>query len=160
MSIEVRGNLPGLRRPLGTSSPTTWSHSLYHRRQRPAGHPDRWGSLGWGLPLTRSTTPCPRFLHYLFSAAGQAVAEKTFGVVPAVASLNGPTPCGAPAGGPANSEAYVIAANTATIAPQTPAPSHPVQHRRPQRRDRGDHGGQSIAKAFTNSKPRWSRPTR
>ena len=49
------------------------------------------------------------------------MAEKTFGVVPAVGSLNGPTALWrTQPGGPANSSAFVAAANSATIAPQTP----------------------------------------
>ena len=92
------------------------------------------------------------FLHYLFSAPGQAVAEKTFGVVPAVASLNGPTALWRTlSGGPANSEAYVIAANTATIAPQTPGTVFTLSNTDvPNAVTAATTGHQSIAKAFTN----------
>ena len=91
-------------------------------RSKVAVIPTGGGSLGWCLaPGAVHNKVALAFLHYLFSAAGQAVAEKTFGVVPAVASLNGPNALWRHlTGGPANSEAYVIAANTATIAPQTP----------------------------------------
>jgi hypothetical protein len=68
------------------------------------------------------------FLKYLFSSAGQTVAEDTYGVIPAVPSLNGPSAAWRHlAGGPApdtsfptNNNAWTIDASKAIIAPQTP----------------------------------------
>ena len=120
MSIEVRGNLPGLQQAIGSK----FAYNVVPMPSITAADgmqviPTGGGSLGWGLAPNAVHNPLAlAFLHYLFSAAGQAVAEKTFGVVPAVASLNGPTALWrTQAGGPANSAAFVIAANSATIAP-------------------------------------------
>ncbi len=84
------------------------------------------------------------------------MAEKTFGVVPAVASLNGPTALWRThPGGPANSEAYVIAANTATIAPQTPGTVFTLSNTDvPNAVTAATTGHQCIAKAFTNLQAR------
>jgi hypothetical protein len=115
--------------------------------------PTGGGSLGWGLAPGAVHNPVAiAFLHYLFSAAGQAVAEKTFGVVPAVASLNGPDALWrTQSGGPANSEAYVVAAKTATIAPQTPGTVFTLSNTDvPNAVTAATTGGQSIAKAFHN----------
>ncbi len=92
MSIEVRGNLPGLQQAIGTK----FNYNVVPMPSITAANgkqviPTGGGSLGWGLaPNALHNSLAIAFLHYLFSAAGQAVAEKTFGVVPAVASLNGP----------------------------------------------------------------------
>ena len=153
MSIEVRGNLPGLQQAIGKQVPVRRrADAVDHGRQREAGHPDRRWQPGWGLAPGAVHNPLAiAFLKYLFSAAGQAVAEKTFGVVPAVASLNGPTALWrTQTGGPANSEAYVIAANTATIAPQTPGTVFTLSNTDiPNAVTAATTGGQSIAKAFT-----------
>ena len=113
MAIEVRGNLPGLMQDIGSkfkydvapmpSIPVHGKHVI----------PTGGGSLGWCLAPNAVNNPLAlAFLKYLFSAPGQAAAEKTFGVVPAVASLNGPNALWRHLkGGPANSQAYVIAAN-------------------------------------------------
>jgi hypothetical protein len=68
------------------------------------------------------------FIKYLFSAAGQKVLEDTFGVIPSVPSLNGPTAewrhlAGGPGPNqsfPQNNNAWSIDAKYAIIAPQTP----------------------------------------
>ena len=154
MSIEVRGNLPGLQQAIGNK----FSYNVVPMPSITAANgkqviPTGGGSLGWGLAPNAVHNPLAlAFLHYLFSAAGQAVAEKTFGVVPAVASLNGPTALWrTQTGGPANSEAYVIAADTATIAPQTPGTVFTLSNTDvPNAVTAATTGGQSIAKAFTN----------
>ncbi len=153
MSIEVRGNLPGIQQAIGTSFnynvvPMPSITGANGKQVIPTGG----GSLGWGLAPGAVHNPVAiAFLHYLFSAAGQAVAEKTFGVVPAVASLNGPTALWrTQPGGPANSEAYVIAARTATIAPQTPGTVFTLSNTDvPNAVTAATTGGESIAKAFT-----------
>ena len=154
MSIEVRGNLPGLQQAIGTK----FAYNVVPMPSITAANgkqviPTGGGSLGWGLaPNAVHNALAIAFLKYLFSAAGQAVAEKTFGVVPAVASLNGPMALWrTQPGGPANSEAYVIAANTATIAPQTPGTVFTLSNTDvPNAVTAATTGGQSIAKAFTN----------
>jgi multiple sugar transport system substrate-binding protein len=154
MSIEVRGNLPGLQQAIGSK----FAYNVVPMPSITAADgmqviPTGGGSLGWGLAPNAVHNPLAlAFLHYLFSAAGQAVAEKTFGVVPAVASLNGPTALWrTQPGGPANSEAYVIAADTATIAPQTPGTVFTLSNTDiPNAVTAATTGGQSIAKAFTN----------
>jgi hypothetical protein len=68
------------------------------------------------------------FLRYLFSAAGQKVGEDTFGIIPAVPSLNGPSAAwrhltGGPGPGqtfPSNNSPWSFDASKAIIAPQTP----------------------------------------
>ena len=114
--------------------------------------PTGGGSLGWTVAPDAVGNPLVlAFLHYLYSADGQAVAEKTFGVVPAVASLNTPDALWrTQPGGPANSEAYVIAADTATIAPQTPGTVFTLSNTDvPNAVTAATTGHQSIAKAFT-----------
>jgi multiple sugar transport system substrate-binding protein len=152
MSIEVRGNLPGLQQDIGTKFqydvvPMPSIPGVGGKQVIPTGG----GSLGWGLAPNAVKNPLAlAFLKYLFSAAGQAVAEQTFGVVPAVASLNGPTALWrTQTGGPANSEAYVIAAKTATIAPQTPGTVFSLSNTDiPNAVTAATTGHRSIAKAF------------
>jgi len=154
MSIEVRGNLPGLMQDIGTKFaydvvPMPSITGANGKQVIPTGG----GSLGWTVAPNALNNPLViAFLKYLFSADGQAVAEKTFGVVPAVASLNGPTALWrTQPGGPANSEAYVIAANTATIAPQTPGTVFTLSNTDiPNAVTAATTGHQSYAKAFTN----------
>jgi multiple sugar transport system substrate-binding protein len=123
MAIEVRGNLPTIQQ--GVGSKFAYDVAPMPSIPGPSGSavvPTGGGSVGWTITSgVKNTANALAFLKYLFSADGQAVAEKTFGVVPAVGSLNGPTALWrTQAGGPANSSAFVIAANSATIAPQTP----------------------------------------
>ena len=154
MSIEVRGNLPGLQQSIGSK----FQYNVVPMPSVTAASgtqviPTGGGSLGWGLAPGAVHNPLAiAFLRYLYSAPGQAVAEKTFGVVPAVASLNGPTALWRTlSGGPANSEAYVIAANTATIAPQTPGTVFSLSNTDiPNAVTAATTGHGSIAKAFTN----------
>jgi multiple sugar transport system substrate-binding protein len=118
MSIEVRGNLPSVEAGVGKK----FAYNVVPMPKVNGVVPTGGGSVGWTVTSgVKDSANALAFLKYLFSAPAQAVAEKTCGVVPAVTSLNGPTAlwrklkCG-----PANSQAFVIAANTATIAPQTP----------------------------------------
>ncbi len=93
MSIEVRGNLPGLQQAIGSK----FQYNVVPMPSITAANgkqviPTGGGSLGWCLaPGQTHNALALAFLKYLFSPAGQAVAEKTFGVVPAEASNNGPT---------------------------------------------------------------------
>jgi hypothetical protein len=152
MSIEVRGNLPGLQQSIGSKFkynvvPMPSIRASNGRQDIPTGG----GSLGWCLAPNAVSNPIAlAFLHYLFSAKGQAVAERTFGVVPAVASLNGPNALWRHLkGGPANSVAYVIAADSATIAPQTPGTVFTLSNTDiPNAVTAATTGHESISKAF------------
>ena len=154
MSIEVRGNLPGLQQAIGSK----FQYNVVPMPSITAANgkqviPTGGGSLGWCLaPGQTHNALALAFLKYLFSPAGQVVAEKTFGVVPAEASNNGPTaPWRTQSGGPANSSAYVIAAATATIAPQTPGTVFTLSNTDvPAAVTAATTGHESIAKAFTN----------
>jgi ABC-type glycerol-3-phosphate transport system substrate-binding protein len=154
MSIEVRGNLPGLQQAIGNKFqynvvPMPLVTGASGQLVRPTGG----GSSGLAVAPDAVHNPLViAFLHYYFSAAGQVVAEKTFGTVPSVASLNTSNALWRTlAGGPANSEAYVIAADTATIAPQTPGTVFTLSNTDiPNAVTAATTGGQSIAKAFTN----------
>ena len=142
MSIEVRGNLPGLQTAIGSK----FAYNVVAMPSITAANgkqviPTGGGSLGWCLaPGQTHNTLALAFLKYLFSPAGQVVAEKTFGVVPAEPSNNGPMAIWrTQSGGPANSSAYVTAAATATIAPPDAGHRiHAFEHRRPGRRHRCD----------------------
>ncbi len=154
MSIEVRGNLPGLQQAIGNKFqynvvPMPLVTGASGQSVRPTGG----GSSGLAVAPNDVHNPLViAFLRYYFSAAGQVVAEKTFGTVPSVASLNTPTALWRTlAGGPANSEAYVIAANTATIAPQTPGTVFTLSNTDvPNAVTAATTGHEGIAKAFTN----------
>jgi multiple sugar transport system substrate-binding protein len=153
MSIEVRGNLPGLMQDIGSKFQYDVVPMPAIRVHGKTVIPTGGGSLGWTLAPNAVNDPLAlAFLKYLFSAPGQAAAEKTFGVVPAVASLNGPNALWRHLkGGPANSEAYVIAANTATIAPQTPGTVFTQSNTDvPNAVTAATTGGKSIAEAFGN----------
>jgi multiple sugar transport system substrate-binding protein len=152
MSIEVRGNLPSVQSGVGSK----FAYDVVPMPSIPgpsgtAVVPTGGGSVGWTLTSGVKNTPnALAFLKYLFSATGQAVAEKTFGVVPAVGSLNGPTALWrTQKGGPANSSAFVIAANSATIAPQTPGRVFTLSNTAiPNAVEEVTQHGMSIAAAF------------
>ena len=154
MSIEVRGNLPGVEQAVG-------SKFKYNAVAMPSitganGQqviPTGGGSVGWCIaPGQTHNALALAFLKYLFSPAGQAVGEATGGVIPAEASNNGPTaPWRTVAGAPANSQAFVIAAKTATIAPQTPGTVFTLSNTDiPAAVTAATTGHESIQKAFTN----------
>ena len=154
MSIEVRGNLPGLQQAIGNKFqynvvPMPLVTGANGQLVRPTGG----GSSGLAVAPNAVHNPLViAFLHYYFSAAGQVVAEKTFGTVPSVASLNTPNAVWRTlVGGPANSDAYVIAAGSATIAPQTPGIVFSLSNTDvPAAVTAATTGHQSVAKAFTN----------
>jgi multiple sugar transport system substrate-binding protein len=122
MFFGVRGNLPTVRSaaagkfswdvvPMpfvqGTNGPT-----------RPTGA----GSIAWALSSqAKDVANALTFLKFLFSAKGQSVEEQAYGVVPAIPSLLGSgTTWQKLPGPPDNVGAFTIAADTGTIAPQTP----------------------------------------
>jgi len=122
-SIGVRGDLPSLQAALGASDLTVLpmpTISTPHGTVRPTGG----GSVGWGLSSgAKHVTAALDFLHYFYSPAGYAAAEKTYGIVPAVVSIaaNPKAVWATLPNNPANNAAYTIAANSVqAIAPQTP----------------------------------------
>jgi len=123
MSIGVRGNLPGYQAALGVGSfdvlpiPTITTPSGVVR-------PTGGGSVGWGLSSgAKNTKQALDFLHYFYSPAGYAAAERTYGIVPAVTAIAAdPKAVWATLpNNPKNNAAYTIAANSVqAIAPQAP----------------------------------------
>jgi spermidine/putrescine-binding protein len=122
-SIGVRGDLPSLQASLGASDLTVLpmpTIGTSHGTVRPTGG----GSVGWGLSSGAKHVPAALdFLHYFYSPAGYAAAEKTYGIVPAVTSIaaNPKAVWATLPKNPANNAAYTIAANSVqAIAPQAP----------------------------------------
>jgi multiple sugar transport system substrate-binding protein len=122
MFFGVRGNLPTVR--TGTTGKFDWDVvpmplvNGVNGMTRPTGA----GSIAWALSSQAKDIPqAMTFFKFLWSAAGQAAEEKGYGVVPAVASLltKGAAWQKLP-GPPYNVDAFTIAAQTGTIAPQTP----------------------------------------
>ncbi len=154
MSIEVRGNLPGLISSIGNK----FKYNAVPMPSVPGVNgkpviPTGGGSLGWAVaPNAVHNQLALAFLKYYYSAAGQAVAESTGGVIPAEPSQNGPHAAWRTfSGGPANGSAYTIAAATATIAPQTPGNVFTVSNTDvPNAVIAATTGHQSIKTAFTN----------
>ena len=152
MSIEVRGNLPGLATAIGSSFKydAVSMPTIPNQKGKPVV-PTGGGSVGWCMaPNATKNKLALAFLKFLFSPAGQAIGEKTGGVIPAEAANNGPN---APwrKVGPANGKAFVIAAATATIAPQTPGTVFNLSNTDiPIAVQQVTTGGKSIAAAFGN----------
>ena len=153
MSIGVRGDLPSLQAALGAKN-----FNVLPIPEIPGAsgmvRPTGGGSVGWCLAPNATTNKLAlAFLKYLFSSAGQAIGEKTGGVIPAEPSQNGPkavwrTTTGI---GPANTQAFITAAATATIAPQTPGTVFNESNTDvPIAVQEATTGGQSIATAFGN----------
>jgi len=151
MSIGTRGDLPSLQAALGASDlsvlpPPTITGSS--GTVRPSGG----GSVGWGLSSqAKHVTAALDFLHYFYSVAGYTAAEDTYGIVPAVTSIAAdPKAVWATLpNAPANSTAYTIAANTATIAPQTPGVVYSDSQTNIPNAIEAVLGGTSIASAMT-----------
>ena len=156
MSIDVRGDLPGL-------CSRTRSKCKYNVLPMPTipntvgkqVHPTGGGSVGWGLsPGAKHVKLALDFLHYLYSPAGYAAAEKTFGIVPAVRFAHQPERCvGALPKNPANNEAYAIAANSVqAIAPANSRDSVlGLADKHPERRSRRCSVVQASRSAMNNS---------
>lgn len=89
-----------------------------HGPVRPTGA----GSIGWGLTTQAKHVPLAlAFLKFLVSPKGQAELEKGYGVIPATSAALEPSALWqhlAPP--PANNQAFITAAKTGIIAPQTP----------------------------------------
>lgn len=122
MFFGVRGNLPTVR--TATAGKFGWDVVPMPFVQGVNGmtRPTGAGSVGWALSSQAKDIPnALTFFKFLWSAAGQAAEEKGYGVVPAVSSLltKGAAWQKLP-GPPYNVDAFTIAAQTGTIAPQTP----------------------------------------
>jgi multiple sugar transport system substrate-binding protein len=155
MSIEVRGNLPGVQQAVAGAF--KYNAVTMPTIPGPGGkpvYPTGGGSVGWCLaPNATKNKLALAFLKYLFSSAGQAIGEKTGGVIPAEPSQNGPKALWRTVSGigPANTQAFITAAATATIAPQTPGTVFNESNTDiPIAVQEATTGGQSIATAFGN----------
>jgi multiple sugar transport system substrate-binding protein len=122
MAVDVRGDLPTIR--AGTAGkfnfnvvPMPFVPGV-HGPTRPTGA----GSVGWSISTQAKHIPAAlAFYHFLFSAQGQAIGEKTYGIVPAEAALLGKHAIWRTLPGPpANTGAFTTAALSGLIAPQTP----------------------------------------
>ena len=150
-SIGVRGDLPSLQAALGASDLTVLPMPTISTPQgtvRPTGG----GSVGWGLSSGAThVTAALDFLHYFYSPAGYAAAEKTYGIVPAVVSIAAdPKAVWATLpNNPANNAAYTIAANSVqAIAPQTPGTVYSDSQTNIPNAIEAVLGGTSLASAF------------
>ncbi len=150
-SIGVRGDLPSLQAALGASDLTVLpmpTISTSHGTVRPTGG----GSVGWGLSSGAKHVPAALdFLHYFYSPAGYAAAEKTYGIVPAVVSIaaNPKAVWATLPKNPANNAAYTIAANSVqAIAPQTPGTVYSDSQTSVPNAIEAVLGGTSLSSAF------------
>ena len=150
-SIGVRGDLPSLQAALGASDLTVLpmpTISTSHGTVRPTGG----GSVGWGLSSgAKHVSAALDFLHYFYSPAGYAAAEKTYGIVPAVKSIaaNPKAVWATLPKNPANNAAYTIAANSVqAIAPQTPGTVYSDSQTNVPNAIEAVLGGTSLSSAF------------
>jgi multiple sugar transport system substrate-binding protein len=122
MFFGVRGNLPTVRSAAAGKFdwdvvPMPFVQGV-HGPTRPTGA----GSIAWALSSQAKNIPnALAFFKFLFSARGQAIEERAYGVVPAIPSLLGAGSVWQKLPGPPdNVSAFTVAAKTGTIAPQTP----------------------------------------
>jgi len=151
-SVGTRGDLPGLQTALGASDisvlPTPTISGPSGSQVRPTGG----GSVAWGLSSqAKHVTAALDFLHYFYSVPGYVGAENTYGIVPSVTSIaaNPKAVWSTLPNNPANSAAYTIAANTTTIAPQTPGVVYSDSQTNIPNAIEAVLGGTSIASAMT-----------
>jgi multiple sugar transport system substrate-binding protein len=151
MAVDVRGDLPTIRSAAAgkfvfnvVPIPTVPG---VHGPTRPTGA----GSVGWGISTDVKHVPAAlAFLHFLFSAQGQAIGERSYGIVPAEPSLLGPTAIWRKLPGPpANTGAFTTAALGGLIAPQTPGTVFNLTETDIPKTIEKVLAGESIASAFT-----------
>jgi ABC-type glycerol-3-phosphate transport system substrate-binding protein len=122
MFFGVRGNLPTVR--TGTQGKFSWDVAPMPFVQGVNGQtrPTGAGSIAWALSSqAKDVTNAMAFFHYLFSPTGQSIEEAGYGVVPAIPSaLTSGAAWQKLPGPPDNVGAFSTAAQTGTIAPQTP----------------------------------------
>jgi multiple sugar transport system substrate-binding protein len=122
MFFGVRADVPSVR-PAATGK-FDWNVAPMPFVQGVNGptRPTGAGSIAWALSSQAKDIPnAMTFFKFLFSAKGQSIEEQAYGVVPAIPSLltadatwqKLPSP-------PGNVGAFTVAADTGTIAPQTP----------------------------------------
>jgi multiple sugar transport system substrate-binding protein len=123
MFFGVRGNLPTVRAAVGSKFgwdvvPMPFVQGV-NGQTRPTGA----GSIAWALTSqAKDVTNAMAFFHFLFSPTGQALEEAAYGVVPAIPSaLTSGAAWQKLPGPPDNVGAFTTAAQTGTIAPQTPS---------------------------------------
>jgi multiple sugar transport system substrate-binding protein len=89
-----------------------------HGAVRPTGA----GSIGWGITTQSKHVPLAlAFLKFLVSTQGQSLLEKGYGVIPATSAALEPSALWQHLPPPpANNQAFITAAKTGIIAPQTP----------------------------------------
>jgi multiple sugar transport system substrate-binding protein len=80
------------------------------------------GSIGWGITTQAGNVPLAlAFLNFLVSQQGQSLLEKGYGVIPATSAALQPSALWQHLPPPpANNQAFITAAKTGIIAPQTP----------------------------------------
>jgi multiple sugar transport system substrate-binding protein len=122
MSVEVRGDLPTVRPAVAGKftfnvAPMPFVNGV-HGPTRPTGA----GSIAWAMSSQAKDVPLTlAFFKFLFSTAGQTLEEKGYGVVPAIPSALSTSALWQKLPGPPdNVKAFTIAAQSGTIAPQTP----------------------------------------
>jgi multiple sugar transport system substrate-binding protein len=122
MYFGVRGDVPTMRP--ATAGKFDWDAvpMPFVQGVKGATRPTGAGSIAWAITSqAKDMTNALAFFKYLWSPAGQAIEEQGYGVVPAVQSLLGKGSVWQKLPGPPyNYNAFTIAAQTGTIAPQTP----------------------------------------
>ena len=122
MFFGVRGNLPTVR--TGTQGKFSWDVVPMPFVQGVNGNvrPTGAGSIAWALSSqAKDVTNAMAFFKFLFSPTGQDIEEAAYGVVPAIPSaLTSGAAWQKLPGPPDNVGAFSTAAQTGTIAPQTP----------------------------------------
>jgi multiple sugar transport system substrate-binding protein len=122
MFFGVRADMPSVRP--AAAGKFNWDVAPMPFVQGASGptRPTGAGSIAWALSSQAKDIPnAMTFFKFLFSPQGQSIEEQAYGVVPAIPSLltagsawqKLPSP-------PENVGAFTIAADTGTIAPQTP----------------------------------------
>src|ERR1700761_2538513 len=122
MFFGVRGNLPTVRAAVGSKFDWDVAPMPYVQGTNGQTRPTGAGSIAWALTSqAKDVTNAMAFFKFLFSPQGQAIEEAAYGVVPAIPSaLTSGAAWQKLPGPPDNVQAFTIAAQTGTIAPQTP----------------------------------------
>lgn len=125
MVQTVRGGMPSTRSGVGNKFQwdvvpmplVTTPHGL----ARPTGA----GSIGWDLTTgAKDVNNALAFLKYVYSPAGMAVQEASYGVIPPTTEGMSPSePWQKLPGPPDNIQAFVIASKAGTVAPELPGTS-------------------------------------
>jgi multiple sugar transport system substrate-binding protein len=122
MFFGVRGNLPTVRSAVGSKFGWDVVPMPFVQGMNGPVRPTGAGSIAWALSSQAKDIPnAMAFFKFLFSPTGQALEEAAYGVVPAIPSaLTSGAAWQKLPGPPDNVTAFTTAAQTGTIAPQTP----------------------------------------